>query len=231
MFERATSVPLMYTTAPSSRTRCISSDCTERRVGEVERGPEVRGDVLLGRVGTEADRGRFVTVAVSEQRRTTCPRRVVEAWRPPCGALVRSVVEVAPDRTGRDQRRRRGRRRRGDRQRRRSRRRQVRGVDRHHGVRVARLLREPGVVERRRRRAADQHVVPVDVVVVDADVVTSTRPTRSPRSCRSASVPPTDPAATAAVTSGVLAVTRSTDPTCCSRRRPRPPCTCTGGRR
>ena len=50
MFERATSVPLMYTTAPSSRTRCIRSDCTDAALATLNVRPEVRGDVLLGRV-------------------------------------------------------------------------------------------------------------------------------------------------------------------------------------
>ena len=81
----------------------------KRSVGDGEGPAKVGGDVFVRRVWPEADHRRLVAIAVAELARAVGPRAVVEAGRNPVRALVRAVVEVAPDRAGGDERGRGGR--------------------------------------------------------------------------------------------------------------------------
>ena len=75
-----------------------------RKTGGVagdDRLPVIRRDEFGSVTGAEGIRGRRRTttgITVAQRRRATRPRRIIEARRHPCRALIGTVIEIFPDR-------------------------------------------------------------------------------------------------------------------------------------
>src|SRR5205814_1913587 len=70
--------------------------------------PEIGGDELRGGTGPVTDGGDFAVAAIAQSRRAAGPGVVVEAEAEPVGALVGAIVQIPPNGTARDKRKRQG---------------------------------------------------------------------------------------------------------------------------
>ena len=69
-----------------------AQDRVNGRIGNIERMPEIGGDVLVVAHPAKTDRGGLIILTVTELRRAAAPGRIVKRRNNPGGALIRSVV-------------------------------------------------------------------------------------------------------------------------------------------
>jgi hypothetical protein len=72
-------------------------------IGHHEPSTEVRGLVLVRRIGAVADHRDLPAVAVAQLRCSLSPTGVIEGRRPPRCSLIRTIRQVPPDGTARHQ--------------------------------------------------------------------------------------------------------------------------------